>query len=65
MKYGIGAALVMIAIAAGCVKSTKAPEGILFRTTWPSSGRTQKSSCSPARTGWPRWPSTPISRAGS
>ncbi len=31
MKYGIGAALVMIALAAGCVKSTKAPEGILFK----------------------------------
>jgi hypothetical protein len=33
MRYGIGigATLVMIAIAAGCVKSTKAPEGILFK----------------------------------
>ena len=31
MKYGIGAALVMIALAAGCVKSAKAPEGILFK----------------------------------
>jgi len=33
MRYGIGigAALVMIALAAGCVKSAKAPEGILFK----------------------------------
>jgi len=31
MKYGIGAALVMIALAAGCMKSAKAPEGILFK----------------------------------
>ncbi|MCX6569403.1 MAG: hypothetical protein NT147_10200 [Candidatus Aminicenantes bacterium] len=31
MKYGIGVALVMIALAAGCVKSAKAPEGILFK----------------------------------
>ena len=31
MKYGIGAAFVIIAIAAGCVKSAKAPEGILFK----------------------------------
>jgi len=31
MKYGIGAALVMIALAAGCVRSAKAPEGILFK----------------------------------
>jgi len=28
---GIGAALVMIALAAGCMKSAKAPEGILFK----------------------------------
>jgi len=31
MKYGIGAAFVLIALAAGCVKSAKAPEGILFK----------------------------------
>ena len=31
MKYGIGAALAMIALAAGCMKSAKAPEGILFK----------------------------------
>ena len=33
MRYGIGigAAIVIIAIAAGCVKSAKAPEGILFK----------------------------------
>jgi hypothetical protein len=33
MKYGIsiGAALAIIALAAGCVKSAKAPEGILFK----------------------------------
>jgi hypothetical protein len=31
MKYSIGAALVMIALAAGCMKSAKAPEGILFK----------------------------------
>jgi hypothetical protein len=31
MKYGFGAALVMIAIAAGCVRSAKAPEGVLFK----------------------------------
>jgi hypothetical protein len=33
MRYGIGtgAALMMIALAAGCVKSAKAPEGILFK----------------------------------
>jgi hypothetical protein len=33
MRYGIGigAAFVIIAIAAGCVKSAKAPEGILFK----------------------------------
>ena len=31
MKYGIGTAFLMIAIAAGCVKSAKAPEGILFK----------------------------------
>ncbi|OGD29390.1 MAG: hypothetical protein A2V57_01810 [Candidatus Aminicenantes bacterium RBG_19FT_COMBO_65_30] len=31
MKYGIGAALVIIALAAGCAKSAKAPEGILFK----------------------------------
>jgi len=33
MRYGIGtcAALVMIALAAGCVRSAKAPEGILFK----------------------------------
>jgi hypothetical protein len=31
MKYGIGAALVIVALAAGCVKSAKAPEGILFK----------------------------------
>jgi hypothetical protein len=31
MKYGIGAALVIVALAAGCVRSAKAPEGILFK----------------------------------
>jgi len=33
MRYGIGigAAFVLIALAAGCVKSAKAPEGILFK----------------------------------
>lgn len=31
MRYGIGAAFLLIAIAAGCVKSAKAPEGILFK----------------------------------
>jgi len=31
MKYGFGAALVIIAIAAGCVRSAKAPEGVLFK----------------------------------
>ena len=31
MKYSIGAALAIIALAAGCVKSAKAPEGILFK----------------------------------
>ncbi len=31
MKYSIGAAFLIIAIAAGCVKSAKAPEGILFK----------------------------------
>jgi hypothetical protein len=33
MRYGIslGTTLVMIALAAGCVKSAKAPEGILFK----------------------------------
>src|SRR4030066_315109 len=31
MRYGIGAALVIIALAAGCAKSAKAPEGILFK----------------------------------
>jgi hypothetical protein len=31
MRYGIGAAFLLIAIAAGCVKSAKTPEGILFK----------------------------------
>jgi hypothetical protein len=31
MRYGIGAALVLIALAAACVKPAKAPEGILFK----------------------------------
>jgi len=31
MRYGIGAAFLLIAIAAGCVKSAKAPAGILFK----------------------------------
>jgi len=31
MRYGIGAAFLLIAVAAGCVKSAKAPEGILFK----------------------------------
>jgi hypothetical protein len=31
MRYGIGAALVIIALAAGCAKAPKAPEGILFK----------------------------------
>jgi hypothetical protein len=31
MRYGIGAAFVIIALAAGCVKAAKAPEGILFK----------------------------------
>jgi hypothetical protein len=31
MRYGIGAALLMMAVAAGCVKSAKAPEGFIFR----------------------------------
>jgi hypothetical protein len=31
MRYVIGAALLMMAVAAGCEKSAKAPEGVLFR----------------------------------
>jgi hypothetical protein len=31
MRYGIGAALVILALAAGCAKAPKAPEGILFK----------------------------------
>ena len=31
MRYGIGAAFVILAVAAGCVKSAKTPEGILFK----------------------------------
>ncbi len=31
MRYGIGAALIVIALAAGCAKPAKAPEGILFK----------------------------------
>lgn len=31
MRYGIWAALLVIALAAGCAKSAKAPEGILFK----------------------------------
>ena len=31
MRYGIGAALVIIALAAGCAKAPKPPEGILFK----------------------------------
>ena len=31
MRYGIGATLLIIALAAACAKSAKAPEGILFK----------------------------------
>jgi len=31
MRYGFGAALVLIALAAGCVKAAKTPEGVLFK----------------------------------
>jgi hypothetical protein len=31
MRYGIGAALVILALAAACAKPAKAPEGILFK----------------------------------
>jgi hypothetical protein len=31
MRYGIGAALVIVALAAGCAKAPQAPEGILFK----------------------------------
>ena len=31
MRYGIGAAIIVIALAAGCAKPAKAPEGILFK----------------------------------
>jgi hypothetical protein len=31
MRYGIGAALVLVVLAAACVKPAKAPEGILFK----------------------------------
>ena len=31
MRYAIGAALIVIALAAGCAKPAKAPEGILFK----------------------------------
>jgi hypothetical protein len=31
MRYGIGMAFVIIALAAGCVKAAKAPEGVLFK----------------------------------
>jgi len=31
MRYGFGAAVILIALAAGCAKPAKAPEGVLFK----------------------------------